>query len=212
MKKLILLTLLIPMLVHAKPSVEKNASFQPVFNQMVFFQVPKGFNLAPDWEQTASGQYIQERVLNGENVNTWTQMITLTGHQNLANNPQLSPVDFLNFFAQKFHDSCPTSFSALALNEEKVAGIETASAVIGCGTLGNTSETALIVIVKGKQDYYTLQWAEHTKASKTPLSIDKSLWLKRLKNINPIRLCQIPANASDSMVDCIGDLKSDFGM
>jgi hypothetical protein len=51
-------------------------------------------------------------------------------------------------------------------------------------------ETALIVAVKGRSDYYALQWIECTPAAGKP-TIDEAKWLERLRQLQPIRFCPI---------------------
>ncbi len=70
---------------------------------------------------------------------------------------------------------------------------------MACGTAGDGSkshsEAALIVAIKGEQDYYTIQWAERGAAQATPLTFDVQHWLGRLRQLMPIFLCaRIPGD------------------
>ena len=65
-------------------------------------------------------------------------------------------------------------------------------------------ETALIVAVKGRSDYYTVQWAERAqgdgkadgKAGGKP-AIDEARWLDRLRQLQPIRFCpRVPGESA----------------
>jgi hypothetical protein len=57
----------------------------PVFGQIVKMSYPRGF--VPAFQKTNADFYIQESVPTGENVNSWTQMITLTGKKDFATRP-----------------------------------------------------------------------------------------------------------------------------
>ena len=65
------------------------------------------------------------------------------------------------------------------------------------------SETALIVAIKGRADYYTVQWAVRAPtAGKAP--IDETRWVARLRQLQPIRLCPIVAGERAPYPSCAG--------
>lgn len=168
-------------------------AIMPVFSQLVAFSYPKGF--VPVFEQTKNGSYIQESVLKGESVQRWSQMITVTGAKGLASNPDQSPVRFASGLAAGFRDACPDSFAAKSLGEFKLGGHDAFASVISCGNVngaaGARSESALVIVIQGRQDYYTLQWAERGRPSQLPLSLDDARWSERLKQLAPLALCPI---------------------
>ncbi len=63
-------------------------SITPVFSQLVMFSFQPGFK--PVFQNTHGGSYIQEAVPNGETVDRWTQMITLTGARGML--PTQTPI------------------------------------------------------------------------------------------------------------------------
>lgn len=171
----------------------------PVFSQIVKFSFPQGFEVV--YEKARGDNYIQESVPKGENINQWTQMITLTGAKNLASHPNASPEKVAGSIASRFKESCPDSFNTQALAEGQMNGHEAFVAVISCGrasmTSGQTSESVLLTVIKGTNDYYTIQWGERTAASSTPMTIDTAKWTARAKQLAPIQLCQkIPGEAA----------------
>ena len=58
-------------------------AISPIFGQLVAFSQPLGFVVA--FEQPTADRYIREAVPNGETIDDWSQMITVTG-ANLAIN------------------------------------------------------------------------------------------------------------------------------
>ncbi len=122
-------------------------------------------------------------------------MITVTGAKGLASNPEQSPERFASGLAVGFRDACPDSFAAKGLGEPKLGGHEAFVAVISCGKVddaaGARSESALVIVIKGRQDYYTLQWAERGRPSRQALSLDDPKWSARLKQLAPLALCPI---------------------
>ena len=94
-------------------------------------------------------------------------------------NPNISPWAIIGTLVQGFQTACPSSFSGLKMFDAQINGHPAAAAVLSCGMLNNQSETALIIAIRGVNDYYTVQWAEHGKASSKPLKLDEEKWLAR---------------------------------
>jgi hypothetical protein len=164
-------------------------SVTPIFAQLIVMSVPDGFSGA--FQNTRNGFYIQESVPSGETVDHWSQMITLTGRQGAANNPQASPRALvLNIFGG-FQRACPTTFAIVEMGARKIDGYEAFAAIGSCGsvpaTTGSHSETALILGIKGAEDFYTIQWAERGPPSDVPLALDANQWVERFKRLEPIR-------------------------
>ena len=154
-------------------------SVSTVFSQQVFYTIPKQFNSQLQFEQNNGNSYINERALNGETVESWTQLITVTGEKDLTKNPNISPWAIIGTLVQGFQTACPSSFSGLKMFDAQINGHPATAAVLSCGMLNNQSETALIIAIRGVNDYYTVQWAEHGKASSKPLKLDEEKWLAR---------------------------------
>lgn len=161
----------------------------PVFSQLVSFSYPSGF--VPAFEDSKPGGYIQESVLRGETVERWTQMLTLSGARDLAVNAQMTPSRFAGSVATGFKNACPQSYAALGLGDLRVGNYDAFAAVIGCGIApgGARSEVALLLVVKGERDYYTLQWAERAEPVNGPVALDAAKWSERLQRLMPVKLC-----------------------
>src|SRR5258705_6321888 len=166
----------------------------PIFGQLVSFWMPANFVVVS--ENSSGPSYIREAVLKGETVNRRTQMITVTGAQGLVSgpkaNPKATPETFVGSIVGGFRSACPDSFAAQGFGPTKFGDQDAYVAVASCGSVGTDrhGETALIVAVKGRADYYTLQWAERTAAAGKP-AIDEAKWLDRLRQLQPIRFCPI---------------------
>lgn len=158
----------------------------PVYHQVVVQIAPDGFK--PAYEQEANGSYINEMVPDGETVDDWHQMITLTGERDLLAHASL--LDYANTFAAGYAKACPDSFVATALDGPAIAGAQqTLAAYIGCGAVDGLSETALVVMIAGRQDLYTVQWAERTPALDGAPQYDPARWDARLQTLSQTRLC-----------------------
>lgn len=179
-------------------------SVTPIFGQLLMMGFPQGFKSV--FENTSGPQYIREAVLDGENEKKWTQMITITGVKGLASNPNASPKKFAEGMAGGFQRACPTTFSAAAVLDGKLGTNDAFVAVMSCGTSpttnGSTSETALVAVIKGESDYYTVQWAERAEPSNTPIAIDSKKWVEKLNLLAPIKLCPIVPGEPSPYLSC----------
>lgn len=177
----------------------------PIFSQLVTFSLPKGF--MPAFENVKGGNfYIQEAVLDGESVKKWSQMITVTGAKGLSSNPDLTPKRFANGMAGGFKHDCPDSFSATNFGEMKIGINDAFAAVLSCGIASPTepySESMLLIVVKGENDYYTIQWAERGDASETPIKFDYVKWANRIVKLAPIKLCPIVPGEQAPYPSCL---------
>jgi hypothetical protein len=202
MSRAALLLLVLPALAGS-PAIADEPTLQisPIFSQLVLFAFPKGFKTVFENTNRNGDQYIRESVLEGETVDQWTQMITVTGAKGLAANQNVTPQSFITQIGAGFRRACPDSFSAKGIVAAKVSGQDAYMGVAACGTALSSgvphSETALLIGLKGSDDYYTIQWAERGPASSGPVAIDDQKWLDRLKALNPIRLCpRLPGEAA----------------
>ncbi|HEU4372352.1 MAG TPA: hypothetical protein VFS02_02630 [Telluria sp.] len=190
---------------------ERIGLIMPVFSQLVRTWHPKGFQIAPVYEKVIGGQYIRETVLEGENTTTWTQMISIMGAKDLASNPDATPKKIADIIARGYKNSCPASFSAGVDSISKIDGRDAFVAMVSCGKSplkqGGTSETALVIVIKGEKDYYTVKWSERGAPSTTPLAIDTAKWGERYKLLMPIHVCPIVPGEAAPYRSCV-DRKS----
>jgi hypothetical protein len=177
----------------------------PIFGQLVMFSMPASFVAVT--EGTRGPSYIREAVPKGETTDRWTQMITVTGAKGAAGTPGVSPQSFAASIAGGFKAACPGTFAAKGLGATQFGDHDAFVAVAGCGRVDGSpdkhSETALIAVVKGGSDYYTLQWAERSAPVDTP-AIDDAKWQQRIGLLQPIRLCPIVPGEAAPYPSCAG--------
>lgn len=166
-------------------------AISPIFSQLVAFKMPLNFHIVN--EDASAHAYIREAVPQEETVDRWTQMITVTGYKDIAALPGPPPALLINSIANGFKKACPDTITVGDLGNAPVDGYPAALAFVACGTVnegGNShSEAALILAIKGTQDYYTIQWAERRPAQAARVAFDQQHWLGRLKQLMPIFLC-----------------------
>jgi hypothetical protein len=178
----------------------------PIFSQALMYSFPKGFTAIS--QQVNDTQYLHESVLAGETGEKWTQMITVAGTKGAASNPELTPNRYMSVFARMFMQSCPGSFAGTKLGDLSVDGHEAIVVVISCGLVKQTrippySESTLVIAIKGKSDYYTLQWAERASPSPSPMKLDEAKWHARLNSFGPIKLCTNVPGSTSTYTNCI---------
>ena len=181
-------------------------AISPIFSQLVMMSFPKGFKTVS--QDTKGNNYIREAVLEGETLDQWSEMITVTGAKGLAANPNLSAQSFVERIAGGFKRACPDTFSAKGLGALKISGQDAYIALAGCGTVqlraNKHGESALLIGIKGSADYYSIQWAERGPASSQPLVQDEAKWQDRFKKLNPIKVCpRVPGEAAP-YPSCVG--------
>lgn len=178
----------------------------PIFSQLVYFHAPDNFVAV--FENTHGDRYIHEWVLPGESVSNWTQMLTLTGAQDVsAEHPDATPKAFASGIANGFQRACPSSFAAKGIYEGQLNARDAFIMVVSCGNAAASagrSETAVIAVVKGEKDFYTLQWSQRGDATPTPMDIDVNMWAGRMKSLMPLKLCSIVPGEQPPYPSCVG--------
>ena len=166
----------------------------PIYSQLVAFPIPANFKA--DYESEHQGSYIVEFVPHGESVKDWSQMVTVTGAAGLAG--QMPVAEFADRLAAGYQNACPQTFAALRLVAPVIAGAKAAFAgYLGCGSSGTRSEAMVFVIVQGRSEIYSIQWAERGPALTTPPNPDPDIWLARADALGLLRLCDpVPGEAA----------------
>jgi hypothetical protein len=185
-----LLALALAALVLPAAASPRETATSPIWSQTVAFTMPSGF--VTNFENTSGPHYIREAVLKGESSDKWTQMITVSGERNASSTAGITPEKFANSMAAGFKRACPASFAAKAIGGGTTSGYASFVAIMSCGTSpttgGATSESTVVLVVAGKKDYYTLQWAVRTAPSSTPMQLDVSQWKARLARLQPVEV------------------------
>jgi len=180
----------------------------PVFTQLVMFSLPAEFKSSkPTYEKNSGSFYIREQVPEGETLGKWSRMITLTATSGLASNPSATPQAMLARMTAGFQRNCPETFSSAAPGAQRVDGYDAYEVIVSCGRLQSDkqaySESAIMLTLKGSNDYYTLQWTERGRDSAQPVAIDVGYWTKQLARLNPIKLCPIVAGEAAPYQSCV---------
>lgn len=179
----------------------------PVFSQLVTAPLPEGFVTA--YENATATGYINEAVPDGETVENWTQMITLTGAKGLAlGDAPTNALAFAEFLAASYRQACPESLSVAQLIPGPVPGVQDMFAgYLSCGTLngGAQSESMVFLVLVGREDIYTLQWAEHGAASAVPIAYPGGVWAERLGILHArAKVCDPVAGEAPPYPSCSG--------
>jgi hypothetical protein len=195
------LALALPALAQqAKPIV----AVTPVYSQLVMYAYPPGFK--PGFSNDSGDHYIQESVRDGETLQNWSQMITLSGNKGAGGNPALTPQRFLEHIASGFQRACPASFAAQSFGSLRIGAHDAFAAVMGCGSVASgtpRSEIAVVLAIRGAADYYTIQWAERGPPTQKAPVLDQTKWIARLKQFDPVKLCPRIPNEPAPYPSCI---------
>lgn len=180
----------------------------PIFSQLLLLSYPRGFKTVFEQTNGNGSGYIRESVLEGETVDQWSQMITVTGAKGLAAAyPNVTPQQFVGQMATGFKRACPDTFSSKDLGAIKISGQDAVTFVASCGTVQSASakhsESVLLIAIKGAADYYTVQWAERGPASGQPIVLADEKWADRFTRLNPIKVCPRIAGEAAPYPSCI---------
>lgn len=181
-----------PSTVHGLPAAVVVA---PIFGELFAHSIPAGFRR--QHEQTNGQLYLRSMVLESDADANWKQRILISGTQDAAKVNGLTPRAFAMQIARGFQQSCPSTFSGGVVLEGKIkTGHNTCVMIVSCGTHTltttkiPTSETALVAVVQGDQNYYSVQWSERSSPVATVPVAEVALWSERLKAIAPLLVCE----------------------
>ena len=114
------------------------------------------------------------------------------------------------------HDSCPSTFNISVLGPIRLAlaprqgpppapNAPDFAVIQGCGrTPVGQSEVALLAAFRNGGDLFILNWSERgAPHDGGPVALDQGLWLSRLRQLQPLRLCAAAQGASGPSPDCV---------
>lgn len=159
---------------------------KPVYSQLVALPMPANFVAGTDEDK--DGYYIMDYAPKGETMDVWTQLISLGGAKDEA--PLKSVADIAAELAVTYKEACPATFSTKTLPTPKVHGAsEVFSGYLGCGDAGGQSEAMVFLVLKGRSEIYTVEWAEHRPGQARPTAPDPAVWGPRSDALAHIRIC-----------------------
>lgn len=174
----------------------------PIYSSILAYPIAAGFVSAYEAEQ--DGSYISEFVPEGQSVEAWQQMITVTGARDLAAKVN-DPKDFAISIGQGFQSACPDTFIAWDEGAVQVTGATSAYlTVFACGDAGGVSEMATILVAKGPKDVFTMQWAERGPAISDKPQMDLTIWKPRAEKLLTMKICDIVAGEAPPYPSCTG--------
>lgn len=179
----------------------------PAFGQTLALSFPAGFAAAPvQHADGADGHYLRAHVLVGDNAADWNERISIAVEQGLARRKDLTPQRVVADFVAAYQGACPESFVVSKVPVAPVSGFEAYAAVASCGTMpetgGRSSQSEVMLAIRGQEDVYAIRWAERGEPWSNPSGIDVQHWQDKFKRLAPIRLCALQAATSSREAGC----------
>ena len=178
----------------------------PVFHRLLAFTLPVPFKMS--FERTTGNIYVREHVPEGETVDEWTRMISVSGVQGLAYNADATLPAYLQALARGWQRHCPDTYVALDLGPQPLVKEPSFASVASCGRVSSGgkghSETTVMLAIKGPDDFYVLQWTEKGSDSSHPPTLDSKRWSARLAQLGPVQLCPIVPGEGPPYRSCSG--------
>jgi hypothetical protein len=134
----------------------------PIYSQKVAFQMPTSWK--PAFKDQKQNFFIVEFTPKDEEINSWQNMLSVQGFQNLAS--RVTPKRFLSEIAEKFKSVCGSNAIFEPLGEESIDGFQAYSAILGCAGLPNQniSEVGYYLSIQGEKDLYVIHKSIRTVA------------------------------------------------
>ena len=171
------------------------------YGRVAAFPLAEGFVGAYEREQ--DGSYLLEFVPEGESVQDWSQMITLSAAKDLARDMP-NPLDAGSAIGAGFRETCPDTFRGSDEGAQDVAGADAAHLVLfSCGDAGGYAESALILVAVSGTDVFTLQWAVRGEASDGPIEPAIEEWAPRGAALLSLRLCPVVEGEAPPYPSCL---------
>lgn len=179
-----------------------------MFGELFAHQIPSGFKAQT--EQTRGGVYARTIVLATDpDAGPWTQRVLVTANKDLGKQPDVTAKAVAMRIAQGFQQSCPTTFVGTSVADSRIeTGQPVHVVLVGCGSHNlttartATSEIALVAVVKGAQNVYSVQWSERAAPQAAAPKLDPTIWGDRLKALNPLLVCEQKPNESAPYPSC----------
>ena len=161
----------------------------PIYSQKIAFRLPTSWK--PAFQDKKPNFYIIEFTPKNENINSWQEMLTVQGFQNLAG--RVTPHKFISDLAMRFKAVCGSDAIFESIGEKSIDGYQSYSAILGCAKVPNQnlSEIGYYIAIQGEKDLYLIQKANR----KAALSSNKSFHGQAnassfMENFMPIELCK----------------------
>lgn len=185
MKRLFLAIL--PVLFGFAVQAQDMTGVVPIYSSILVHPVPQGFVSA--YEEDKDGTYTLALVPEGESVEDWQQLITISGLRDLTQKVP-SVQDFASSIGQSFQSACPDTFIAWDEGAVQVTGASSAYLVVfACGDAGGRSEMATVLVAAGPKDVYSLQWAERGPVLADKPQMDLTIWKPRAEKMLTMKIC-----------------------
>ncbi|MDE3010519.1 MAG: hypothetical protein KGI67_06480 [Pseudomonadota bacterium] len=154
----------------------------------------------------ADGHYLRAHVPVGDSAADWNERISIAVEQGLARRKELTLQMVVADFVAAYQGACPDSFVVSKVPVGPVSGFEAYAAVASCGTMpetrGRSSQSEVMLAIRGQDDVYAIRWAERGEPWSTPSGIDVQHWQDKFRRLAPIRLCARQVAISSHEAGC----------
>lgn len=184
------------------PAIKEATTVTPIFGELFVMKFLPQFR--EQGTQTRGSSFLRSMLLNTDDNLRWTQRVLLTANKLEAKDDSQTPRDKVMAIAASFNQACPTTFFAKPLSSLRIAsGHDAYLALVSCGshTMTNsklaTSETTLVLAIKGKLNFYFVQWSERGAPSEITLNPNLELWQQRMRSLAPFGICtEVPGEGA----------------
>jgi|GEM_PF-1977439 len=193
-----------PALSEERPSVSSYSTIvsTPIFSQNLVHGLPNGWKLVNFGKanRPEGMLFSQNYALDGQTPTNWTELITVTGFRNLAQNANATPKALIGKLAGQKESVCPGNSVAVSGGDAAFGEVRGHVAVLGCGKLPNDlggmkageGEIGVYIVLKGANDMYVIQRMQRVSSFEPESQpITSQVLGELLKSLSPIGLCEL---------------------
>jgi hypothetical protein len=143
----------------------------PIFGQKIGFKHPQGWK--PATQQPNSDVFLLELIPATEDINNWTQMLSVEGYRGMAARQTAAAAAGVEL--DSVSKACPATAVRTPLNLSNPQGYQSFVVIAGCGKhpeIKDRNEVALYNFIKGRTEIYMIK-----KSFREPLGDPKALHL-----------------------------------
>jgi hypothetical protein len=171
-----------------------------IFHQDIMFRYPKEWGFNPVYRNQKGNRFITEFIPKEQTLNSWKDMLTIQGFNDLSKDKDISPESMSLMLRQKFNSISPTMSYYKEIYKGDVNGYSGIIVLMGIKEMPKNinatlpkrnGEIGLYLFLKGKDDMYIIHrsWKSDFPYTdeKLPMSeTELNRWINLLKQIKLI--------------------------
>lgn len=177
-----------------------------VFDNVFSFNTPYGYHAV--YEHKFQEGYVFDSAPEGQSIENWTSLITVTGQEKLATVPGMNLDKMMDLYSKGLKDICPNSFSQVDTPALNNSSLPVKTSIMRCGKVKNSnnsysSHTMVMNIIRGAEDIYTLRYIELGPVKKKLNANDVNYFIEKNNLLSPVVVCKGGEDTEYAQKECL---------